>query len=139
MRKVLELAERKFGPPPVSYCWLSFGSEGRKEQTFKTDQDNAIVYADPADAGPGRGGAEVLCRLCALCPRRPGEVRIPALPGGLHGKQSEVVPAPVGLEEALHRLDPTPHTRGDPPVAHLLRLPTALRGRVPGRGAARVS
>ncbi len=24
------------------------GSEGRKEQTFKTDQDNAIIYADPA-------------------------------------------------------------------------------------------
>jgi CBS domain-containing protein len=24
-----------------------FGSEGRKEQTFKTDQDNAIIYADP--------------------------------------------------------------------------------------------
>jgi len=48
VRKVLEFAERKFGKPPVPYCWLSFGSEGRKEQTFKTDQDNAIVYADPA-------------------------------------------------------------------------------------------
>ncbi|NTW68061.1 MAG: CBS domain-containing protein, partial [Nitrospirae bacterium] len=50
VRKVLEFAERKFGKPPVPYCWLSFGSEGRKEQTFKTDQDNAIVYADPAGA-----------------------------------------------------------------------------------------
>jgi CBS domain-containing protein len=27
---------------------MSFGSEGRKEQTFRTDQDNAIVFADPA-------------------------------------------------------------------------------------------
>ena len=50
VRKVLEFAERKFGKPPVPFCWLSFGSEGRKEQTFKTDQDNALVYADPADA-----------------------------------------------------------------------------------------
>ena len=25
------------------------GSEGRREQTFKTDQDNAILYADPED------------------------------------------------------------------------------------------
>ena len=50
VRKVLEFAERKFGKPPVPYCWLSFGSEGRKEQTFKTDQDNAILYADPAGA-----------------------------------------------------------------------------------------
>lgn len=48
VRKVLEIAERKFGQPPVQYCWIGFGSEGRKEQTFKTDQDNAIIYADPA-------------------------------------------------------------------------------------------
>jgi CBS domain-containing protein len=46
-RKVLEIAERKFGHPPVPYCWIVFGSEGRKEQTFKTDQDNAIIYTDP--------------------------------------------------------------------------------------------
>lgn len=48
VKKVLELVERKSGPPPVAYCWTVFGSEGRKEQTFKTDQDNAIIYADPA-------------------------------------------------------------------------------------------
>ena len=48
VKKVLELVERKSGPPPVAYCWAVFGSEGRKEQTFKTDQDNAIIYADPA-------------------------------------------------------------------------------------------
>jgi CBS domain-containing protein len=47
VRKVLEIAERKFGKPPVPFCWIGFGSEGRKEQTFKTDQDNAIIYADP--------------------------------------------------------------------------------------------
>ena len=38
VRKVLELAERQFGQPPVPYCWVVLGSEGRKEQTFKTDQ-----------------------------------------------------------------------------------------------------
>ena len=47
VKKVLEIAEKKFGAPPVSYCWIAYGSEGRKEQTFKTDQDNAIIYADP--------------------------------------------------------------------------------------------
>ena len=47
VRKVLEFAERKYGKPPMAYCWIGFGSEGRKEQTFKTDQDNAIIYADP--------------------------------------------------------------------------------------------
>ncbi len=48
VRKVIELAEKRFGPPPLAYAWIAFGSEGRKEQTFKTDQDNAIIYADPA-------------------------------------------------------------------------------------------
>jgi CBS domain-containing protein len=36
------------GRPPVPYAWLAAGSEGRREQTLKTDQDNALVYADPA-------------------------------------------------------------------------------------------
>jgi CBS domain-containing protein len=54
VRKVVEFAERKLGKPPVAYSWIVFGSEGRKEQTFKTDQDNAIIYADPdTDAGAG--------------------------------------------------------------------------------------
>jgi CBS domain-containing protein len=49
VKKVLTLAERELGPPPVPYCWLGLGSEGRKEQTFRTDQDNALVYADGSD------------------------------------------------------------------------------------------
>ena len=53
IRKILEIAEQKFGEPPVPYCWIVFGSEGRKEQTFKTDQDNAIIYMDPASDKEG--------------------------------------------------------------------------------------
>jgi len=47
LRKVLEITEKKLGSSPLNYCWIVFGSEGRKEQTFKTDQDNAIIYEDP--------------------------------------------------------------------------------------------
>jgi CBS domain-containing protein len=54
VRKVLEFAEGECGPPPVPYCWLALGSEGRKEQTFRTDQDNALVYADVADSQRAR-------------------------------------------------------------------------------------
>ena len=50
VRKVITLAEAELGPPPVSYVWLALGSEGRKEQTFRTDQDNALVYDEPAEA-----------------------------------------------------------------------------------------
>ena len=31
------------------YAWIVFGSEGRQEQSFLTDQDNALVYADGVD------------------------------------------------------------------------------------------
>jgi len=47
--KILQFAEARLGPAPVPYCWVVLGSEGRREQTFKTDQDNALIYADSAD------------------------------------------------------------------------------------------
>lgn len=47
VKKILEIVESRMGPPPLGYCWIVFGSEGRKEQTFRTDQDNAIIYEDP--------------------------------------------------------------------------------------------
>lgn len=34
------------GPPPVHFAFLVLGSEGRREQTLATDQDNAIVFDD---------------------------------------------------------------------------------------------
>jgi CBS domain-containing protein len=48
--RILELVEEEieregFGKPPVPYGWLAFGSEGRKEQTLHTDQDNALFFA----------------------------------------------------------------------------------------------
>src|SRR5512146_1018428 len=50
--KILELAEKELGTPPRPYCWVVMGSEGRQEQTFKTDQDNGLIYDDIPDA-PG--------------------------------------------------------------------------------------
>lgn len=53
VKRVLEIVESRMGPPPLSYCWIVFGSEGRKEQTFRTDQDNAIIYEDPKGSAAG--------------------------------------------------------------------------------------
>ena len=41
-----ELAEEKFGPPPVPYCFLALGSMAREEQLIVTDQDNAMILDD---------------------------------------------------------------------------------------------
>jgi CBS domain-containing protein len=32
------------------WCWLALGSEGRGEQTFATDQDNALIFEGDAEA-----------------------------------------------------------------------------------------
>ncbi len=51
-RRVVHLCEEQMvedglGTPPVPYCFVNMGSAARREQTLRTDQDNAIVYADP--------------------------------------------------------------------------------------------
>lgn len=48
--RILQLAEEKFGPPPVPYLWLAVGSQGRNEQTARSDQDNCMVLSDDYDA-----------------------------------------------------------------------------------------
>jgi CBS domain-containing protein len=47
LERLLTLLQEEMGVPPVPFCWLLMGSEGRREQTFRTDQDNAIIYGDP--------------------------------------------------------------------------------------------
>jgi CBS domain-containing protein len=44
-RRVIELAAQKHALPQA-WCWLALGSEGRREQTFVTDQDNALIFSE---------------------------------------------------------------------------------------------
>jgi CBS domain-containing protein len=47
--KVIEKVISELGTPPAKFVFMVTGSEGRKEQTLKTDQDNAIIYEDKAN------------------------------------------------------------------------------------------
>ncbi|MEN7548406.1 DUF294 nucleotidyltransferase-like domain-containing protein [Rapidithrix thailandica] len=47
--KVIEGVIEEMGAPPAKFVFMVLGSEGRKEQTLKTDQDNAIIYEDKAN------------------------------------------------------------------------------------------
>lgn len=47
--RVIEQAIKVKGTPPARFVFFVLGSEGRKEQTLKTDQDNAIIYEDKAN------------------------------------------------------------------------------------------
>jgi CBS domain-containing protein len=42
--RVIELTLEDLGDPGVPFTWLCFGSEGRREQTLHTDQDNGILF-----------------------------------------------------------------------------------------------
>lgn len=50
IKKVLEITIGETGSPPVDFAFICLGSEGRKEESFFTDQDNAIIF-DDVDAG----------------------------------------------------------------------------------------
>ncbi|SEO48835.1 DUF294 nucleotidyltransferase-like domain-containing protein [Aquisalimonas asiatica] len=67
--RLIALAETELGPPPGPYAWLACGSQGRQEQTFHTDQDNALIFtdglSDDADRWFARLGARVTEGLSA--------------------------------------------------------------------------
>jgi CBS domain-containing protein len=47
-RQLLHIAETQLGPPPCTYAWIALGSQGRSEQSAKSDQDNALVLSNKA-------------------------------------------------------------------------------------------
>lgn len=46
LEKLVRFALEEAGRPPARFAFMILGSEGRKEQTLKTDQDNAIIFED---------------------------------------------------------------------------------------------
>jgi CBS domain-containing protein len=64
----------------IEWCWLALGSEGRREQTVASDQDNALVFTAAGDREDARRrllafAAEVNAGLAALgVPLCPGDI-----------------------------------------------------------------
>jgi len=49
MRRVIDLVLMELDDePPVPFCWLALGSQGREEQLLRTDQDNALIFSEVA-------------------------------------------------------------------------------------------
>jgi CBS domain-containing protein len=59
-RRVIDLVTDEMGTPTSPFTWLSFGSEGRQEQTLKTDQDNGILFRTPNGKDPEHVREELL-------------------------------------------------------------------------------
>jgi len=70
-QRLLTLAEEKFGPPPIPYCFLALGSMARDEQLLVTDQDNALIldnsYDEALHGDYFKALAEYVCDGLAAC------------------------------------------------------------------------
>ncbi len=43
-QRVIAVVQQQHDLQGIQWCWLTFGSEGRMEQTISTDQDNGLLY-----------------------------------------------------------------------------------------------
>ncbi|HEY5674193.1 MAG TPA: DUF294 nucleotidyltransferase-like domain-containing protein [Malonomonas sp.] len=82
LRLIDILRKERYQNLPTGFAYLVLGSEGRREQTLKTDQDNAIIYADNlSDADLEIIKAFSVELIDALI-----EIGVPECPGGIMAK-----------------------------------------------------
>jgi CBS domain-containing protein len=74
----------QFGELPTRFAFLVLGSEGRMEQTLKTDQDNAIVYSDSLPEKDLR----LLERFSTVLIDSLIDIGFPSCPGGIMAKNA---------------------------------------------------
>jgi len=87
-QRVIIISEAKLGKPAIPYTWLAFGSEGRLEQTLKTDQDNGILFLAP----PGQSDEDArnaLLPLAHLINQSLDQVGFPLCPGNIMASNPE--------------------------------------------------
>lgn len=80
--RVIDLTAARHRLPAVSWCWLAFGSEGRHEQTFVSDQDNGLVFA-AADAREATALRELFLPFADDVNRRLAECGFSLCAGGI--------------------------------------------------------
>jgi len=69
-KRLIEMAEERYGQAPVPYAWLAAGSQARQEQLAHSDQDNAIIICDsmkPYDDAWFENVANFVCDGLASC------------------------------------------------------------------------
>lgn len=58
-QRVIEVVRKRHQWERIGWCWLAFGSEGRLEQTFSSDQDNGLLF-EPHAGGSNAGARNTL-------------------------------------------------------------------------------
>jgi len=86
-QQVISICENEYGKPDIAYTWLAFGSEGRMEQTLKTDQDNGMMFE--ADSGNVESMRKQLLPLAKQINHALAEVGFPLCPGNIMASNPE--------------------------------------------------
>jgi CBS domain-containing protein len=82
VERLVDFAVRELGEPPSAFAFVTLGSEGRREQTPASDQDNAIVYADAAEPDADKAQRYFVSLGEKVC-RWLNEVGVPYCQGGI--------------------------------------------------------
>lgn len=90
VEKLLTLLVEKHGTPPVRFCWMLMGSEGRQEQTFLTDQDNALLYEASADPDIQQKSAEYFAAFSEDAIDHLEKCGFPRCPGNIMASNPEL-------------------------------------------------
>lgn len=70
VQRCIALAQEKLGEAPMKFAWLAFGSQARMDQTFASDQDNALILErkpNQPEADYFRHLADWVCPALARC------------------------------------------------------------------------
>ncbi|MBD3669432.1 MAG: CBS domain-containing protein [Gammaproteobacteria bacterium] len=94
-QRIILICQAQTGRPAMPFTWLSFGSEGRLEQTLKTDQDNGILFT-PAPGQSDEEARKQLLPLASLINEALNEVGFPLCPGNIMARNPECC---LSLEE----------------------------------------
>ena len=87
-QRIIDLVRKGYHWDRISWCWLAFGSEGRLEQTFATDQDNGLIFEAHAGAGVGSTRGQLLPFARAVNEAL-DECGYPLCPGGVMASNPE--------------------------------------------------
>lgn len=99
--RVIQLTIKESELTPLPFTWLSFGSEGRGEQTLRTDQDNGILFEVPSGSDPDEVRAQLL-PLAKRINEALAECGFPLCPGQVMAGNPECC---LSLEEWQQRFD----------------------------------
>lgn len=117
--RVIELTLADKGDPGIPFSWLCFGSEGRREQTLYTDQDNGILF----EARDAVQAAEIRSKLLPIAQQINQSLALCGLPvqGQYHGWQPAAVFVPCRMGAAIRGVYPRSNAGEFARVEYLLR------------------